>query len=66
MLKNRAMVHVADAAEMPVHSVTTMGRLDSQKGQWHLIRAFKKVISDIPDAQLYILGEGGLEEKLKN
>lgn len=65
MLKNRAMVHVADAAEMPVHSVTTMGRLDSQKGQWHLIRAFKKVISDIPDAQLYILGEGGLEEKLK-
>ncbi len=48
------------------HSVFTMGRLTKQKGQWHLIRAFAKVIQSVPDAQLYILGNGPLEEALKN
>ena len=43
----------------------TMGRLNKQKGQWHLIRAFKKVIQEVPNAHLYILGVGELEEPLK-
>ena len=47
------------------YSVSTMGRLTEQKGQWHLIRAFKKVVEEIPDAKLYIFGQGILEEKLK-
>lgn len=44
----------------------TMGRLNKQKGQWHLIRAFQKVVKTIPNAHLYILGEGELEQQLNN
>lgn len=44
----------------------TMGRLSKQKGQWHLIRAFQKVVKELPDAHLYIMGEGELEQQLKN
>lgn len=43
----------------------TMGRLNKQKGQWHLIRAFKKVVREIPNAHLYIMGEGELKDKLE-
>ena len=35
-----------------------MGRLNVQKGQWHLIRAFGKVHETHPDTGLLILGEG--------
>lgn len=43
----------------------TVGRLNKQKGQWHLIRAFSKVKEVIPSAKLVILGEGELEPYLK-
>lgn len=43
----------------------TMGRLNKQKGQWHLVRAFRKVVQAVPNAHLYILGEGELEQELK-
>lgn len=46
------------------HSIITMGRLTRQKGQWHLIRAFKEIKRMFPDAQLNILGDGELKEKL--
>ena len=47
------------------HSVfITTGRLTVQKGQWHLIRAFKKVHEVIPDAVLFIFGGGSLENYL--
>lgn len=42
--------------------IISTGRLIEQKGQWNLIRAFKKVTQSRPDAKLIILGEG----KLKN
>lgn len=45
--------------------VITMGRLTKQKGQWHLIKAFKKIRENISNAQLVILGEGKLEGDLK-
>lgn len=45
--------------------ISTIGRLNMQKGQWHLIRAFKKVTEKIPNAKLIIIGEGELEFKLK-
>lgn len=38
--------------------VITAGRLVDQKGQWHLIRAFSKVVKEIHDAKLLILGQG--------
>ena len=44
----------------------TMGRLNKQKGQWHLIRAFGEVVKIIPNAHLYIMGEGELEQQLKS
>src|SRR5690554_5277027 len=45
--------------------ITNMGRLEPQKGQAHLMKAFAKVRQDIPDAKLLIIGEGSLERKLK-
>ncbi|KAA2398112.1 MULTISPECIES: glycosyltransferase [Bacillus] len=46
--------------------VITAGRLNRQKGQWHLIRAFREVKEKIPEANLVILGDGGLKEELIN
>lgn len=45
--------------------VVTVGRLDSQKGQWHLIRAFAKVVKQEPDVVLYIIGTGEYEHYLR-
>jgi len=45
--------------------VVTMGRMNWQKGQWHLIRAFAAIHEGFPDLQLVILGEGKLEKDLK-
>lgn len=43
-------------------TVVTAGRLDMQKGQWHLIRAFYKVKQECKDARLVIFGKGMLED----
>jgi glycosyltransferase involved in cell wall biosynthesis len=42
-----------------------IGRLTEQKGQWFLIRAFKKVVKKYPNAKLIILGKGELKEELQ-
>lgn len=65
LLREKAKKHADDAKKMVEYSVSTMGRLTNQKGQWHLICAFKKVVEEIPEAKLYIFGQGILEEKLK-
>lgn len=44
--------------------IITIGRLNDQKGQWHLIKAFKKVVDKYPAAKMIILGKGELEEYL--
>jgi glycosyltransferase involved in cell wall biosynthesis len=44
--------------------VLTAGRLHPQKGQWHLLRAFREVHKNIP-CQLAILGTGDLEQYLR-
>ncbi len=44
--------------------VITVGRLNDQKGQWHLIKAFKKAKNDVPNAKLVLLGEGQLKDYL--
>lgn len=46
--------------------IVTIGRLDEQKAQWHLIRAFREVVNIVPTARLLILGEGFLEKYLQN
>lgn len=45
--------------------VVTAGRLNEQKGQWHLIRAFSQVVKKEPQAVLLILGEGELKAYLQ-
>jgi len=42
-----------------------IGRLTEQKGQWFLIRSFKKVVEKHPNAKLIILGDGELKDKLQ-
>lgn len=65
VILENAIKHEDEASTISELSITTMGRLNNQKGQWHLIRAFADVLKTIPDAHLYILGDGPLEEKLK-
>jgi len=45
--------------------IVNIGRLTKQKGQWHLIRAFKKVKKEITNMKLIILGTGELDDYLK-
>ena len=42
--------------------VVNMGRFVKEKGQWHLIRAMKKVQEEYPSAHLTIYGDGELRE----
>lgn len=44
--------------------IVTTGRMSHQKAQWHLIRAFYKVLEEIPDSILVIVGTGELQEYL--
>lgn len=45
--------------------IITSGRLELQKGQWHLIRALQEVKKEIPDVKLIIMGEGNLRNSLE-
>lgn len=44
--------------------IITVGRLTQQKGQWYLLRVFKKLKEYFPDLRLLILGEGELKDYL--
>ena len=65
VLRSAAKANIDKASVVGSHSITTMGRLLEQKGQWHLIRAMSEVVKSVSDAELYILGEGPLEYELK-
>lgn len=45
--------------------IINSGRLTNQKGQWHLLKAFKKVCEKNEDVILGILGQGELENNLR-
>lgn len=55
----------AIAIDLEKKNFVTMGRLSHQKGQWHLIRAFKQLVEEREDVRLYILGEGEHEKYLR-
>lgn len=42
-----------------------MGRLTRQKGQWFIIRSFRRVVDHNSSAKLFILGEGVLRKDLE-
>lgn len=44
--------------------IITIGRLNNQKGQWHLIKAFKKLVEKHPNTKMIILGSGKLHREL--
>lgn len=46
-------------------TVIFLGRLKKAKGCEHIIRAFKNVVTKIPNAKLWIVGEGPLYKKLR-
>jgi glycosyltransferase involved in cell wall biosynthesis len=43
-----------------------VGRLTEAKGQWQLLRIYKKVKADLPNAKLIIVGDGKLRDCLVN
>lgn len=47
-------------------AIITMGSLIEQKGHWHLIRAFAEAKRKRADVKLILLGEGELEQGLKD
>ena len=55
-----------DNIKLSKNTIITVGRLNNQKGHINLIRSFKNVVDEIRDAKLIILGQGPLEEKIKN
>lgn len=59
MLKNEEE-HIFDIE----NTIVTAGRMQFQKAQWHLIRAFSEVVKKKPEAKLVIFGEGELKNEL--
>ena len=47
------------------NTIINIGRLSDQKGQKYLIKAFSKVVKEVEDAKLIILGKGELQEELE-
>ena len=43
----------------------TVGRLEYEKAQWHLLRAFSLVNTKYPQTKLVLFGQGSLENSLK-
>lgn len=71
--------HLLSLAQEPIEAqyrklfegnvIIHVGRFSKDKGQWYLIRAFKKILNTIPDVRLVFLGDGELQgyaEKLAN
>lgn len=48
------------------HNIVTVGRLESQKNQRMLVKAFAKIAKEFPEEKLIIYGEGPLREELEN
>ncbi|MCX7908145.1 MAG: glycosyltransferase family 4 protein [Ignavibacteria bacterium] len=50
----------------PYPTITYFGRLKKYKSIDHLLFAFKKVLNEFPNAQVYIIGRGDYEKSLKS
>jgi glycosyltransferase involved in cell wall biosynthesis len=64
-IKNQSREFLNDYEEIFKYPVLiTAGRLTKQKGQWYLIRIFRKLKENFPSLKLVILGEGELKDHL--
>jgi len=63
------LLHRCSAEERPVKESTLtlcfVGRLSANKRPHHAIEAFRFIKSHVPDARLWVMGSGPLEEKLR-
>jgi len=59
-------IHENGKIEEETFNFINVGRLTRQKGHWFLIRSFRQVVNEYPNARLFILGEGNLREKLED
>lgn len=66
--KSRIIVNPIDitceATKFSSNKIVTIGRLEPQKNQELLIRAFSKIYHEYPNMELEIYGKGALHEKL--
>lgn len=60
-------VHMMRACEQgdKKNIVIAVGRMQTVKRQWHLLKAFRLVKNECPDSRMIILGDGELWPKLK-
>lgn len=57
-----------DNSEINIFSkkvIINVGRMETQKGQWHLLKAYAEIIKRMNDCNLVFLGTGTLEKRLK-
>nr|WP_081663520.1 glycosyltransferase [Clostridium paraputrificum] len=64
-IKEKCKEEISDYDVNNKKFIVNVGRLTNQKGQDHLLRAFKIVKQSIADINLVIVGVGELEESLK-
>lgn len=64
--KQSLQIETDEVALLQFKYILNVGRLEEQKGQWHLIRAFGEVVKKYPQVKLVILGRGNLEDYLKS
>lgn len=65
-IQSMAKEDISNDGRIKGRYLINVGRLTYQKGQEHLLRAFKLVLETINDINLVIVGQGELESKLKN
>lgn len=61
-------IEKCDVKSIPIRKenvVLVVGRLQDVKQQWHIVRAFRCVLEQVPDAKLVIAGKGENERYLK-
>lgn len=46
-------------------TIINIGRFTKVKGQWYLLRVFKQIKRELPNAKLILMGEGNLKNYLK-
>lgn len=63
---NPLTFNCSERASLDSHRCIAIGRLDLQKNFSDLIRGWKKVILEVPDARLDIYGEGSLHKNLQS
>ena len=64
-IREKVLESVCDRRCGEERLIVTVGRLTKEKGQWHLIRAIKKLRDDGLKIKLVILGEGELRSALE-